>query len=131
MMVFAYFRLFLRYFLFTNLRRHQGIPAFGREFEGPPIKMFLTPSLRLRIKLSQTRVGYSRGARLSQRFCSNSGCFGANLTLRYFRISCKMKEFFPSHTTCRKYFLVTGRNFLAPHVIDCHMKKFLVTDRNL
>ena len=48
-----------------------------------------------------------------------------------FCISCQMKEFFLSHTTCRKYFLVTGRNFLALQVINCHRKKFIVTERNL
>ena len=46
------------------------------------------------------------------------------------RISCQMKEFFLSHTTCRKYFLVTGRNFLALQLINCHRKKFIVTERN-
>ena len=39
-----------------------------------------------------------------------------------------MKEFFLSHTTCRKYFLATGRNFLALQVINCHRKKFIVTE---
>ena len=47
------------------------------------------------------------------------------------RISCQMKEFFLSHTTCRKYFLVTGRNFLALQVTNFHRKKFIVTERNL
>ena len=47
------------------------------------------------------------------------------------RISCQMKEFFLSHTTCRKYFLVTGRNFLALQVINCHRKKIISIGRNL
>ena len=68
------------------------------------------------------RMVYSRGARepsshqifrLIQSFSCNSGCFCTNLTARYFRISCQMKEFILSHTTCRKHFLVTGRNILA------------------
>ena len=44
-------------------------------------------------------------------------------------ISCQMKKFFLSHTTCRKYFLVTGRNFLQ--VINWQRKKFIITERNL
>ena len=46
-------------------------------------------------------------------------------------ISCQMKEFFLSHTICRKYSLVRGRNILALQVINCHRKIFLVTERNL
>ena len=46
-----------------------------------------------------------------------------------FCFSCQMKEFFLSHTTYRKYFLVRGRNFLE--VINCRRKKFIVTERNL
>ena len=65
-------------------------------------------------------------------------------------ISCQMKNFFLSHTTCRKYFLVTGkkflvsgriflsqeeisclrRNFLALEEISCHRKKLFVKGRN-
>ena len=44
-------------------------------------------------------------------------------------ISCQMKKFFLSHLTCRKYFFVTGRNFLALHVIYFHRKKFIVKER--
>ena len=86
------------------------------------------------------RVGYSRGTkepcsheifRLTRKFCCNSRCFVASLTSRYFCISCLMKKFFPSHTICRKYFLVTGRNILALKVIYCHRNKFLVTESNL
>ena len=46
------------------------------------------------------------------------------------RISCQMKEFFLSHTTCRKYIPFTGRPFLALQLINCHRKKFIVTERN-
>ena len=63
-------------------------------------------------------------------FCNNWCCFGVELTSMYFSISCQMKEFFLSQTTCRKYFLVTGSNILALQVINCHKKKFLVTGRN-
>ena len=86
------------------------------------------------------RVGYQPGARepgsheifrLTRNFCRNSRCFCMNLTSRYFRISCQMKEFFLSHTICRKYFLVRGRNILALQVINCPRKKFLVTERSL
>ena len=86
------------------------------------------------------RVGYSRGTkepgsheifRLTRNFCCNSRCFVASLTSRYFCISCLMKKFFPSHTICRKYFLVTGRNILSLQLINCHRKKIIVTERNL
>ena len=70
------------------------------------------------------------GSQAPTKSCRNSRFFGANLTSRYFRISCQMKEFFLSHTTCRKYFLVTGRNILTLQVIDCRKKKFLVQKRN-
>ena len=89
--------------------------------------------------LPMTRVGYSRGTRdpgsheifgLTRNFCSNSRCFGVNLTSRYISISCQMKEFFLSHTTCRKYFLVTGRNFLSEAEMSCHSKKFPGIRRN-
>ena len=82
---------------------------------------------------SKGRVGYSPGTRepgsheifrLTRNFCSNSRCFGANLALRHFRISCQM-------STCRKYFLVTGRNTLALQLINCHRKKIIVPERNL
>ena len=75
-------------------------------------------------------MGYSRGARepgsleicrLSLNFCSYSPCFGANLASWYFCISCQMKKFSIYHTTCRKYFLVTGR----------YRQKLLVTGRNV
>ena len=60
-------------------------------------------------------------------------------------ISCQMKKFFLSHTTCRKYFLLIGRKLLVLQVINCHRgriflfwkeischrKKFLVRGRNV
>ena len=85
-------------------------------------------------------MGYSRGTRepgsheifrLTRNFCCNSRCFVANLTSRYFCISCQMKKFFLSHTIFRKYFLITGRNILALKIIYCHRNKFLATERNL
>ena len=42
-----------------------------------------------------------------------------------------MKEFFISNTTCRRYFLVTRRSILALQIINCHRKKFLLTERDL
>ena len=105
----------------------------------------LKPKLNTKITLNHppfttTRVGCSRGTRepgsheifrLTRNFCCNSHCFVANLTSRYFCISCQMKKFFLSHTKFRKYFLITGRNILALKIIFCHRNKFLVTERNL
>jgi len=42
-----------------------------------------------------------------------------------------MKKFFLSHTTCRKYFLITGRKFLVLQVINCHRKKFIFTEEEI
>ena len=69
--------------------------------------------------------GYHETFRLSRNFCNHSRCFDF-----------KVFSFFLSNEgilpiTCRKYFLVTGRNFLALQVINCHRKKFLVKERNL
>ena len=46
-------------------------------------------------------------------------------------ISCQMKKLFLSLTTCRKYFLITGRKFLVLQVINCHRKKFIFTEEEI
>ena len=103
----------LTFYLWFNWRVQSGI----RNSEG-----LLSPGWDIHFKIF----------RLPQKFCSNSRCFCTNLPSRYFRISYQMKEFFLSHTPCRKFFLVTERNIFALQVvINVHRKKFLVTERNL
>ena len=74
-------------------------------------------------------VGYSPGARLPQnlqthiKFLEYFMPFWRKFDFKV-RISGQMKKFFLSHT-CRKYLLVTGRNFLALQVINCHGKNLL------
>ena len=45
--------------------------------------------------------GFHKSIRIAWYLCNNSGVFGANLTLRYFRLSCKIRESFLSHINKR------------------------------
>jgi len=90
----------------------------------------------------------SLGARLPRnlqthtKFCQHFTLFWRKFDLKVC-ISCQMKKFFLSHTTCRKYFLSqeetswhctllisTGRNLLSKEEIFYQGQKFLVTRRN-
>ena len=69
-----------------------------------------------------------RNLQIHTKFLQQFTLFWSKFDLKI-RISWQRKEFFLSHTTCRKYFLVTGRNFLQ--VINGRRKKFIITERNL
>ena len=72
----------------------------------------------------------SQGARLPRnlqthtKFCQHFTLFWRKFDFKVY-ISCQVKKFLLSHTTCRKYFLSSGRNSLALEVIKCHRKKFI------
>ena len=107
------------------------------------------PPLNLELKLGSTHICQggegsrqhgifpgSQGARLQQnlqthtKFCQHFMLFWHKFDFKVC-IFCKTKKFFLSHTTCRKYFLDTGRHFLALQVINCHRSKFIGIERNL